>query len=113
MGINAYTYKQKLIKDFNDEAVDLVRKGYMESEESYQTWFTEYIETLNIYSGDCWDIIEATNYDVFEHHHAFGRPKDVYDAAYNALYDFFMEHGITHSDACGIVKTQDLIKNEQ
>jgi len=51
----------------------------------------ETIYTMTIYRDDCWDIVKATDYDVFSTHGDFGRPDSIDEAASSALWDLCYE----------------------
>ena len=68
--------------------VELKNKNISNEEECWDMVF-EMIGTATIYTSDCFRIIQQLNFTHFED--ATFPIKNIYDAAYNALYEFSLE----------------------
>jgi len=69
-------------------AVEL-KNGNISNEEECWDMVFEMIGSATIYNSDCFRIIQQLNYTQFEG--ATFPIKNIYDAAYNALYEFALE----------------------
>jgi len=89
------TYNTKLdalTHDFTDEVWDLFHKGEINNtDEIYESLHT-YCDNAVIYNHECQEILQDANMDYcFHDHHVFGKPENIYQAAYVCVFDYITE----------------------
>jgi hypothetical protein len=85
---------ENYVQDFNDHAWYDFHEGYINNQDDFYEYFTQWIDNQVIYASDAKYICDNLDYDVFAEHE-FGRSKGWSQAGYNALYDCLIDHNDT------------------
>ena len=76
------------------ERVLLYLKDYfIQDQDDYHDAIHEAIVNMCTYTSDNKQAVDELNYDVFQEDDLFGRPRSYEEAAYNAIYHNFYDHG--------------------
>lgn len=81
-----------LLNDFTDEVWDLFHKGEINDIDEMHDHLHEYCDNAVIYNHECQEILKDSNMDYcFHDHDVFGKPENIYQAAYVCVYDYITE----------------------
>lgn len=81
-----------LHKDFTQEIWLAFHEGEVNNQDEFYTYFYEYIDNAVTYTSDCEAILNGNSEYHYKNHHVYGRPNNIYQAAYSCLHDYLMDH---------------------
>ena len=84
----------ELYEDFQDEAWLSFHGGSINEQDDYYTYLHEWIDNAVIYRHDCVKYLTNNEDYYFLEHDVYGRPNDIYQAAYACIYDYFINEGM-------------------
>ncbi len=85
--------RNTIVEEYNDHAWLDFHGGTINDQDDLYDYLHNYIDGLVTYSYDCHKIIQDIDSDYYFHDHdLYGRPEDVYQAAYNLIYDIICDH---------------------
>jgi hypothetical protein len=85
MSFNKWTW----VRECDEEIARQLKDGHLTNEEECWDLVFNMISDAVIYNSDCFEIVQELNFTQFEG--ATFPIKSIYDAAYNALYEWSLE----------------------
>lgn len=82
--------KWQWVRECDEEVARQLKNGYLTNEEECWDLVFNMISDAVIYYSDCFEIVQELNFTQFED--ATFPIKSIYDAAYNALYEWSLEN---------------------
>ena len=78
-------------QNFSEEAWYAFHGGDINDQDDFYEYFHQWVDNAVIYGCDCEAILEGNMEYCFEEHEVFGKPNNIYQAAYACLYDYLMD----------------------
>jgi len=83
---------RNLHENFTDEVWLAFHQGEVNDQDEFYNYLHEYIDNAVIYNSDCESILNGNSEYHYEDHDLYGRPNNIYQAAFACLYDYITDH---------------------
>ena len=85
---------ENLLHYFQDEAWLAFHGGEINDSDDFYQYFHDYINTAVIYDYACKEYLTNNEEYYFLDHDVYGRPDDIYQAAFICIYDYFVNNNV-------------------